>query len=364
MRRTSSFLVNLSSKILIATARLAPLCAVLCAPICLPSSSLAQPQVSAAEAKQVADLTPSTVAATFNGVTITIADIDKELQRPELAAFVSQAQPSSDTITRLRAGALNSMISRELLVKAAKDSVNLSTESITKDVATFIDSQGGKEKLMPALSAHGVTWEKFTQEITDGVRLKHFVEKEVSPGLKVTDQDARVAFDAQPESFATPETVRARHILMRVPPNASPKATKAALEKATEARNKALASDADFAKIVEEYSADDTSKKSGGDLGFFRKGMMVPEFEQAAFALKPGEISQPVKTQFGFHVIKLEERRPAEPPDFEKAKESIKKGLLIQERNNALVKKIQDLKKSAKIEIALPELKIAAEKVS
>jgi parvulin-like peptidyl-prolyl isomerase len=60
----------------------------------------------------------------------------------------------------------------------------------------------------------------------------------------------------------------------------------------------------------------------------------------------------------------LEERRPAEPPDFEKAKESIKKGLLIQERNNALVKKIQDLKKSAKIEIALPELKVAAEKVA
>ena len=107
--------------------------------------------------------------------------------------------------------------------------------------------------------------------------------------------------------------MKARHILLRLDADADAEAEAAVLQRIAEIQ-KLLADGADFATLAETYSEDPGSAANGGDLGFFSKGMMVPEFEAAAFALEPGSVSEPVKTQFGYHLIKVDEvREDADP---------------------------------------------------
>ncbi|MCD8492838.1 MAG: peptidyl-prolyl cis-trans isomerase [Geovibrio sp.] len=130
------------------------------------------------------------------------------------------------------------------------------------------------------------------------------------------------------DQFNTPEAVHARHILIRVEDWHNQEAVKAALTK-TESIINEIKGGLDFAEAARKYSAD-SSAVNGGDLGFFTKGQMVPEFEQAAFALKTGEVSGVVKTMYGYHIIKAEEKKEASKPALEEVKEDIKKLLTAQ----------------------------------
>jgi peptidyl-prolyl cis-trans isomerase D len=122
--------------------------------------------------------------------------------------------------------------------------------------------------------------------------------------------DSQIAdyYSKHQQEFAAPEQVRARHILIQ-PKTKDDAGWSAALAKAREVRAKATAGD--FAALAKQYSEDPGSKDSGGELQWFPRGRMVKEFENAAFGLKPGEVSAPVKSQYGYHIIQLEERRPA-----------------------------------------------------
>jgi peptidyl-prolyl cis-trans isomerase C len=134
-------------------------------------------------------------------------------------------------------------------------------------------------------------------------------------GPTVTDEAVKAAFDKEAAGKPPEEEVRASHILV-----------------ADEADAKKIIAElnggADFATLAKQNSTD-PGGKTGGDLGFFKKDDMVPEFAAAAFALKPGEITQtPVHTQFGWHVIKLEERRTAPPPTFEQARDELRQKMI------------------------------------
>ena len=126
--------------------------------------------------------------------------------------------------------------------------------------------------------------------------------------LSVPESQITDYYSTHQQEFAAPEQVRARHILIR-PKKEDEAGWDAALAAAREVRSKAAAGD--FAALAKKYSEDPGSKDTGGDLGWFPRGRMVKEFEDTAFGLKPGEVSDPVKSQFGYHIIKLEERRPS-----------------------------------------------------
>jgi peptidyl-prolyl cis-trans isomerase C len=143
---------------------------------------------------------------------------------------------------------------------------------------------------------------------------------QLAEGLKVDDAEERAFYDAHKQDY---EQVRARHILIRAAGSPSPvepgkkELTDAeALAKAQDIRKK-LAAGGDFAALAAQESDDAGSKDKGGDLNFFKHGQMVPAFDQAAFSLKVGEISDPVKTQFGYHIIKVEARKTYEDSKLE-----------------------------------------------
>lgn len=145
---------------------------------------------------------------------------------------------------------------------------------------------------------------------------------------KISDADIRARYDKEIAAMPPQVEVRARHILVKTKEEA-------------EAIIKKLAGGAKFEDLAKESSTDG-SAANGGDLGYFTEGQMVPEFEKAAFALKPGEYTkEPVQTQFGFHVIQLEDRRTKQPPAFDQVKEQIR-SIILRERYVETVKKLRD----------------------
>jgi peptidyl-prolyl cis-trans isomerase C len=181
--------------------------------------------------------------------------------------------------------------------------------------------------------------------------ITNFVEKTIVPKVKVSEEDARKFYDQNPDKFTRPETVKASHILLGVDPKASADEKKAAREKAEKLR-KELAAGADFAALAKANSTDGSSQQ-GGDLGYFAKGQMVPAFENAAFALKPGEISDVVETQFGYHIIKLTEKKTSEKVEFKEAQPRIDEYLKNQKVGAAVASYLEETRKTAKIEMLL-----------
>jgi peptidyl-prolyl cis-trans isomerase D len=152
-------------------------------------------------------------------------------------------------------------------------------------------------------------------------------EAEVAAMLADEAPRVREFYDQHPERYKQPERVRARHILLRVAPDATEEQT-AEIRGRAEAALARIQGGEDFAAVATEVSEDPGSQAQGGDLGFFARGQMVPAFEETAFALEPGQTSELVKTDFGFHVIRLEERKPAEERSFDDAAREIAEELV------------------------------------
>jgi peptidyl-prolyl cis-trans isomerase C len=160
---------------------------------------------------------------------------------------------------------------------------------------------------------------------------------------QVTEEAVRKEYDAFVAQFKPQEEIHARHILVETKEEAD----------AIEAELKA---GGDFAAIAQEKSIDPGSGANGGDLGFFGKGMMVPEFETAAFAIaNPGDVSEPVQSQFGWHIIKLEEKRQSQPPTFEQIAPQAQQQVLMRAFNQ----KVEELMSGVTIDVTDPQLKAA-----
>ncbi len=179
-----------------------------------------------------------------------------------------------------------------------------------------------------------------------------YLKKEIVEKIDVSENDIQLYYKAHQEEFTTPEMVRARHILIKVDKSASEDAKKKAKEKA-EGILKRIKSGEDFAKLASELSDDPGSKENGGDLGFFPKGKMVPNFEKAAFALKPGEMSSIVETPFGFHIIKVEEKKEAVIEPYDKVKDKVREKVRAEFKKRRVEEFVQKAMKDAGAEVNL-----------
>lgn len=156
----------------------------------------------------------------------------------------------------------------------------------------------------------------------------------------VSDEEAKKIYDTRVAGMKTEDEVAARHILVD------------SEDKAKELRTK-IVGGADFAEVAKENSTDPGSKDQGGMLGFFTKGQMVPEFDEAVFKMREGEISAPVKTNFGWHIIKLEDRRRKEPPSFDTVKATIINSLVVRKAQE----KATELREKASLDYVDPAIK-------
>lgn len=157
-----------------------------------------------------------------------------------------------------------------------------------------------------------------------------FSEEDVADVLASRDEELRALYAERSAEFNAPEQVRARHILFSLPSDATV-ARQEEIRSLAQSTLERILSGESFEALAEEFSEDPGSKNKGGDLGFFGRGQMVPEFEQAAFAMQPGDVSELVKSSFGLHIIRTEERKEAKEQSFEVVREEIARDVLERE---------------------------------
>lgn len=219
------------------------------------------------------------LAALVNGEPIVLADYQRLVDQFETSFKEQEMGPESEeALTALRRQVLEQMINQKLIEQAAaREGLSVSEEELTARIEEGKREMGGEEKFNEWLQANGMTQEDLramlrSQLLTNAVR-----DRITASVSTVTEQ------------------VRARHILVTT-------------EETAREILAQLQGGGDFAALAQQYSEDLTTKDNGGDLGFFPRGMMPPEFEEAAFGLSPGQVSGVVETQFGFHVIQVLEK--------------------------------------------------------
>ncbi len=234
------------------------------------------------------------------------------------------------------------LIDREL----AQADVAVDQGAIDKEFAKVKDRFPSDQAFKSFLNQNSLSSAQMRENLRKDLKLREVLADKY--GIRVTDQDVRDYYDANPTRFEREAQVQARHILIKVDKNASTEDVEKARQRADELSQQAKAGD-DFAELAKKHS-EGPSARRGGDLGFFTKGRMVPEFAKAAFSMNPGEVSGPVRTSFGFHVIKVEATKPAGKVPFAEAEELIESQLERQKYRKAMQKFLAELEADAKIE--------------
>ncbi|HTR45414.1 MAG TPA: peptidylprolyl isomerase [Thermodesulfovibrionales bacterium] len=250
-------------------------------------------------------------------------------------------------------------------------STTLTEEDIKRDlkglppqIQAMFEGQAGMEKFVGELVKKEILFlearkkglednAEYKKKVEDFKKLtliSMLLEKEIEEKTKVSEKDVKEYYDAHKGEFAANSQIRASHILVKTEDEAKKIADQ-------------LKKGADFATLAKEKSIDTGSAKNGGDLGFFSRGQMVPEFEKVAVTLKKGEVSAPVKTQYGYHLIKVTDRKEGTPLEFDKVKDLLTQKLTAEKQKAVFDSYIEGLKSSYKVDINKDAIaKLAAEK--
>lgn len=291
--------------------------------------------------------------AVVDGVKISKADLEKAFKEAVASSNMNPATLTADQKIQGYHQILDALIMEKLVDKKSAGTevsdadVNAEIEKIKKQFPTA-------DAFSAELKKSDQTMEKFITNLKKSMRQTKWMKSQIQGKDIVTDADAQKFYNENIKQFANPEMVKASHILFLVPQGAPDSVVKAKEEAAKGAIARANKGE-DFSKLAIELSEEPGAKQRGGDLGFFSKNQMVPEFATAAFDQKIGSVSEaPVKTKFGFHVIKVVEKKPAGTASFEESKANIIAYLQNQKRRAAFKSEMQQLRQAAKIESFLP----------
>ncbi|TKC14888.1 peptidylprolyl isomerase [Robertmurraya kyonggiensis] len=210
-------------------------------------------------------------------------------------------------VTQYGADGVNSLLAQKIVEKEIKkNDIKVTDKEIEKELAEYQEYYGGEEAFNSVLESSGVKLADVKEDIKRNVATNKLLEDRI----EITDEEMKTYFEENKAQYAQAEQVQASHILVEDE------------ETAKEVKEKLDAGE-DFADLAKEYSTD-SSSESGGDLGYFGKGEMVAEFEEAAFSMEIGEISEPVKSEHGYHIIKVVDKKEAKDAVYEDVKDEVK----------------------------------------
>jgi len=259
----------------------------------------------------------------------------------------------ADQRDRVYRGVLDDLISYRLLVQEVKTrKIVVPDGEIDAQVAQIRAQFQTDQQFQQALAMRKTTLAAVRDDARSEIGVDKLVESEIGTKIGVKPEAITDFYQKNPDKFQQGARVKASHILISIPENADA-ATKLVAKTKAEAVLKDLKAGKDFAAAAKESSQDPGSAPNGGDLGFFEPGQMVPPFEQAAFALKPGEMSGLVESPFGFHIIKVAEKQASRVIPIEEAMPQIEQYLTGQNRQTLTVAFVNTLKAKATIDILM-----------
>ena len=283
--------------------------------------------------------------AIVNGVEISGDAVQFELDR--LVRFYMSHGMTMDEVKqnlpKLEEKALDQAIGAKLLLDRAQElDIPLMAADIDAEVSKVVTQVGGPENYKKALDAQGITEVQFRKELEKGAKVNKLVEQACSGIADPTEDEVAKFYEAHKAEFVVPHQVLCQHILVKGSDDA-------ALDKIKAIRERIVSGGADFAEEAKKNS-DCPSGQEGGSLGWFGRGMMVPEFDKVAFEMKKGEVSGVVSTQFGYHIIYKADEKGGGQQTLVDVHDQVKDLLRHETRGRAMDAFVAELRANAKIE--------------
>lgn len=295
------------------------------------------------------------IAAVIDTELIALSEVEARAA-PELARLRPDPDPARRSAQRQEVlkRTLETMIGeklmdgqvRELGIEVADSEIDMAVEDVKKQNSL------SAEQFELLLGREGYTMKTYTAYLRKHLARSKLANLKVRAKVKIADEDLKAEYARFAHDEAGDFEVHARHILVQVGPKATPAEVEAARVKAGGLAAEARKPGVDFAELARRKS-EGPSAADGGDLGFFRRGVMVAAFERPAFSLPVGGVSDPVRTDLGWHVLKVVERRALEAPTFDEVKEQLRERLLKGQLERYTEQYIQELKAAAAVEVKM-----------
>ncbi len=294
------------------------------------------------------------IVAIVNGEIITLAEL--ESHRSELRdspEVTGNPLEKRGKILESRRKILDRLIEEKLVDQQCK---KLSIKVSTRDIDTAIEKVKKvnaitDEQLKRALMAEGLSWEDYRQKLREQIRRAKLISRVVHKEITVDEEGLKRFYIQHIERFKKPDQIRASHILIMIPQDADDLLVEALRQKG-ERISERLRRGENFGELARLHS-DDASAKDGGDLGFFKGGELLPEFERVTLNLQPGQISGLVRTKIGFHIIKVTARKEGPVIPFEELTEKIRDQYIEEESQRLYEVWLKKVKAESFIEVKL-----------
>ena len=300
-------------------------------------------QASAADKKQPSE----DKIAVVNGAVITRSEFNRAVGFARQRAL-QMGKPLDDA--RLKERILKQLVGGELLYQESKkEGIKVDQKTVDERLEQWKKRFPNEEEYKKALSNLNLSLPQMKEDIKRGMTIEKLIVKRFVDKTTIPEKEIKAYYESHSNLFKQPEQVQASHILIKVEPKAKESEKEDALKKIREIQKKQIKGD-DFAKLAKEYSQGPSNVK-GGDLGYFKRGQMVPAFEEVAFKLKPGEVSDIVTTRFGYHLIKVVGKKPESTVPYEEIKERLGQYLKQEKVQKEVGQLVEKLRKEAKVEI-------------
>jgi len=300
---------------------------------------------------------PNSVAVAVNGVNITEGEVDK-LVNMQLAGMAAQAPKRSPEFIEqyrklIRQQAVDAIIMGRLLDEKVKETNIVVTEEDAinrlKEVASLQKPALSLEDFKKKMEEYGQNFNEVKDQVRKGLSYQKLIETQPGGKISITEDDAKNYYSENQKRFETPEQLRASHILITPDPNApDPNQAKAKAKAKIQGLLEQIKAGADFAQLAKTNSACPSASR-GGDLDFFPRGQMEPAFEKVAFATDVNQVSDIVETSYGYHIIKVTDRKAASVIPFEQVKDQLINQLKQRKQSEFAQQYVQSLRASAKI---------------
>ncbi|NMO21528.1 peptidylprolyl isomerase [Pyxidicoccus fallax] len=296
------------------------------------------------------------VAAVVNRDIITLSEVQQRAA-PEMAARANNPDPRkrAEQRAQLMKSALDVLIGEKLLESEISDLGITATEAEVDELVRDVRERNNitdNAQFEQLLTSEGYTMATYRDMLRKQILRDRLLRMKVGAKVKITEEDLKAAYAQYARGESQDSEVHARHILVQVDPKATPEQVEAARKKAEAIAAEARRPGMDFSALARARS-EGPSASDGGDLGWFKRGVMVPAFEKVAFTLNEGEVSEPVRTNFGWHVLKVEEKRSVAAASYEEMRPKLEQKLGQEKSEKLLEQYVAELRQKANVEVKM-----------